>query len=180
MARPITITTRNLKELQRAMKSMETAVEPTEVRPILAGALEIFHSKALELLHRLTRRTKDLPPGWEHIEDAFQVKQGKGQKIASAFAKVFRRAAPQAIWIEFGHRIVTRARRVGSAGKPVHSKHDTGRRVVAFPFFRTALDTTRKDMLRYVRNGIKALLASVAKRAGFRGGSSPDDTGWIG
>ncbi len=158
MARPITLSTKNLRELQKAMKRMETAVEPKDVNPILAAALLIFHSKALELLRRLTKRAVDLPAGWEHIEDAFRVQEGKSSKIASAFAKVFRKASPQAIWIEFGHRIV--------GHKP--NKKDTGKKVVAFPFFRIAINVTRKDMLRHVRLGVKELLSLAAAQAGFR------------
>ena len=171
MARPISLTTKNLRELQKAMKDMETSIEASEVKPILAGALMIFKTKALELLRRLTKRATHLPPGWEHIEDALKVQEGKSNTLASAFAKVFRKGSPQAIWIEFGHRIVG----------PKPRKTDTGKGVVAFPFFRTAFDMTRKEMLKHVRLGVQGLLRSASLRAGFSGdGSGPDDTGWIG
>lgn len=162
------------------MLAMETSIEPKDVKPILADALRIFQSKAVELLRRLTKRSKNLPPGWEHIEDAFKVLEGKSETFASAFAKVFRRASPQAIWIEFGHRIVVPKKKMGSGGAAVtYTKFDTGRRVVAFPFFRTALDTTRRQMLQFIRKGVQRLLASEARRQGFEH-NTPDDTGWIG
>lgn len=159
MARSINIAPKNLRELQKAMKRMETAIEPADVRPILAGALQIFKAKALELLRRLTKRSEHLPPGWEHIEDALEVREGKSRTIARAFAKVFRKASPQAIWIEFGHRIV--------GHKP--KKKDTGKYVTANPFFRPAINITRKEMLKFVRNGVKALLQLAATSAGFKG-----------
>jgi hypothetical protein len=141
------------------MKYMETAIEPKDVRPILADALQIFKAKALEILRRLTKRAENLPEGWEHIEDALEVLPGKSEKVAKAFAKVFRRAAPQAIWIEFGHRMV--------GHKP--QKRDTGKYVTANPFFRPAIDITRKDMLKRVRDGVKQLLQTAANNAGFKG-----------
>jgi hypothetical protein len=132
----------------------------------------IFKAKALDLLHRLTNRAENLPEGWEHIEDALSVQEGKSATFASAFAKVFRKASPQAIWIEFGHRMV--------GHKP--NKKDTGKYVTANPFFRPALDITRKDMLKEVRTGIQKLIKSAAMREGFSddGGNMPDDTGWVG
>jgi hypothetical protein len=139
------------------MKNMETAIEPKDVKPVLAYALEPMKAKALQLLRVLTKRAESLPPGWEHIEDALVVQQGKSDRVASAFAKVFRRASPQAIWIEFGHRIV--------GHRP--NRTDTGKRVVAFPFFRTALDTTRAEILKRIREGIKALLNRAASSAGL-------------
>lgn len=163
MARPIKITTKNLRELQKAMKLMETAIEPKDVNPILAEALSLFHAKALELLRRLTKRSVDLPAGWEHIEDAFKVQEGKSSTVARAFAKVFRRAAPQAIWIEFGHYMVTH--------KP--GKRRTGKFVTANPFFRPAANLTRKDMLKRVRLGVQALLKKTAAEAGFQDNSVP-------
>ena len=169
MARPVTIRTKNLRELQKAMKAMETAIEPNDVKPVLAGALEIFHQRALSILRALTKHTDNLPPGWEHIEDAFVVQEGRSSTIARAFAKVFRRASPQAIWIEFGHRMV--------GHKP--NRKVTGKFVTANPFFRPALDITRKAMLKFVRDGVRALLQIAATRVGFRddGVMPPDDSG---
>lgn len=141
------------------MKRMETAIEPKDLSPILAHALQPMREKALSLLRVLTKRTPNLPDGWEHIEDALVVSQGKSSRVASAFCKVFRKRAPQAIWIEFGHRIV--------GHKP--NKKDTGRTVVAFPFFRTALDTTRKETLKRIREGVQELLLEAASKAGFKG-----------
>jgi hypothetical protein len=157
--RPISITPKNLRELQKAMKRMETAIEPKDVRPILAHALIPFKEKALEILRRLTKRSKNLPPGWEHIEDAFEIKEGRSNTVARAFAKVFRRASPQAIWIEFGHRMV--GHRPG--------KKDTGKYVTANPFFRPALNITRTEIQKCVRDGVKALLLIEANRSGFKG-----------
>lgn len=159
MAKSVNIAPKNLRELQKAMKRMETAIEPRDVSPILAEALEIFKAKALEILRRLTKRTVDLPEDWEHIEDALVVKEGKSTKVARAFSKVFRRKAPQAIWIEFGHRMV--------GHKP--RKKDTGKYVTANPFFRPAIDITRKDILKTVRNGVKGLLQRAANESGFKG-----------
>lgn len=170
MARPVSFSTKNLRELQKAMKNMETAIEPSQVTPILAAALGLFHAKALELLRRLTKRTANLPEGWQHIEDAFVVREGRSSTIASAFSKVFRRASPQAIWIEWGHKMI--------GHKP--NKTDAGKFVTANPFFRPALDITRKNMLKTVRNGIRDLLRNAAAKSGFSedgSGVASDDSG---
>jgi hypothetical protein len=159
LPRPINIAPKNLRELQKAMKAMETAIEPADVRPILVRALMIFQAKALELLGRLTKRAVDLPEGWEHIEDALVVLPGRSQTVARAFSKVFRKAAPQAVWIEFGHRIV--------GHEP--GKKDVGKFVTANPFFRPAIDITRPEMMKFVRDRIKVLLQLAAIRAGFTG-----------
>jgi hypothetical protein len=161
LPRPINIAPKNLRELQKAMKYMETAIEPGDVRPILVRALMIFHAKALELLRRLTKRAIDLPPDWEHIEDAFIVQEGKSysRNVARAFAKIFRKAAPQAVWIEFGHRIVSH--------EP--GKKDSGKYVNANPFFRPAINITRKEVLKTVRDGVRVLLQIAATKAGFSG-----------
>jgi hypothetical protein len=155
----VRIATRNLRELQQAMKRLETSIEPADVKPILAGALEIFKAEALRLLRALTKRTQNLPAGWEHIEDALKVVEGKSDRIARAYAKVFRRASPQAIWIEFGHRIV--------GHKP--NEKDAGKHVTANPFFRPAINISRAAMLKHVRDGVRVLLQSEAERSGFRG-----------
>jgi len=149
----IRISTAGLKELQARMKRMEVALEPKDLNPILAGALKIFGDKYLSLLRTLTKRAQNLPSGWEHIEDAFAVKEGKSDRSASAFAKVFRKAAPQAIWIEWGHRIV--------GHKP--NKKDTGKTVVAFPAFRTALDTTKASVKKAIDEGIGKAVFDSAK-----------------
>lgn len=171
MARPINIAPKNLRELQKAMKYMETAIEPRDVKPVLAGALMIFRAKALEILRRLTKRSVTLPDGWERIEDNLTVKEGKSQTIATAFAKVFRKASPQAIWVEFGHKMI--------GHKP--DKKDTGKFVTANPFFRTGLDMTRKAILKFVRDGVRALLQVASTRAGFQddGTTPPDDLGGV-
>ena len=156
MARPVQITTKGLKELQKAIKKMETAIDPDQVKPILADALMLIKDKALEILRRLTKRAKHLPEGWEHIEDALVVKEGKSTRVASAFAKVFRRASPQAIWIEFGHRMVG------------HGKKDTGKFVAANPFFRPAVDMKRAEVRKRINDGLKALLEAAARAAGFK------------
>lgn len=155
--RAITIRTKGLRELQKAMKQMETAVEPKDVNPILAYALEPMRDKALDLLRRLTKRRQNLPAGWEHIEDALTVKEGKSEKVARAFAKVFRKASPQAVWIEFGHKQV---------GHKPHKK-DTGKFVTANPFFRPALDMTRPEIRKRINDGLKDLLQRSADNAGF-------------
>lgn len=131
------------------MKAAETAIEPKDVNPLLADALEIVKAKALELLRRLTKRAVDLPEGWEHIEDALVVREGKSKRYASAFSKVFRRAAPQGVWIEFGHRMV--------GHKP--GKKDTGKYVTANPFFRPAIDITRREVRQKITAGIRDLIA---------------------
>lgn len=182
MARPITIRVKALKELQQAMKKMETAIEPREVKPILADALRIFHAKAVEILRSKTKRAKRLPQGWEHIEDALQVKEGRSDTFAIAFAKVFRKASPHALWIEYGHRIQAKrvAVRKATGYGMQFSKSSTGE-VQAYPFFRPALDLTRRLVTTHIRKGIQQLVKSAAMREGFTNdGTSPDDTGWIG
>jgi hypothetical protein len=158
MARPISISTKGLKELQKAMKKFETAIEPKDVKPVLAYALMAIKDQAYTFLRALTKRAANLPPGWEHIEDALIVQEGKSDRVAMAFCKVFRRKAPQAIWIEFGHRMV--------GHKP--GKKATGKFITANPFFRPAIDMQRKETRRRVNDGIKALLQIAAVQAGLQ------------
>lgn len=148
MAKGKSISVPALKQLTKQMQECETAIEPRHVKPLLAEALDLIRQKALELLRALTKRAVDLPQGWEHIEDALAVKEGKSASIASAYAKVFRRAAPQAIWIEFGHRMV--------GHKP--RKKDTGKFVTANPFFRPAIDITRSEVRKKITEGIRDLI----------------------
>jgi len=138
---------------------METAVEPQQVKPILAYALMAIKDEAYRLLRVLTKRTENLPAGWEHIEDALVVQEGKSDRVASAFCKVFRRAAPQAIWIEFGHRMV--------GHKP--NKKDTGKFVTANPFFRPAIDIKRAEVRKRIKEGLAGLLESAAAKAQAEG-----------
>jgi len=130
------------------MKAGTTSIEPADVTPILAEALMLIKTSALQFLRALTKRKENLPSGWEHIEDALAVQEGKSSTIATAFCKVFRKAAPQGIWIEFGHRQV--------GHKP--GKKDTGKYVTANPFFRPAIDMNRTAVRRTVRVGLQKLL----------------------
>ncbi|MCE5256868.1 MAG: hypothetical protein LLF89_08505 [Spirochaetaceae bacterium] len=154
MARPINIQVKQLRELQSAMKRGETCIDPEYVKPIIADALLLMKHKAYELLRRLTKRTPELPPKWEHIEDALVVQQGRSTKIATAFCKVFRKTAPHARWIEWGHKIV--------GHRPL--RKFSGRTTTANPFFRTALDMTRVQMRRHIREGLQHL---IGKGFGF-------------
>ena len=148
MARPVSIQIKQLKELQKAMKAGETCIEPADVKPILANALMLIKDAALANLRSITKRAENLPAGWEHIEDALTVQEGKSDRIATAFCKVFRKKAPQGIWIEFGHRIV--------GHKP--GKKDTGKVVPARPFFRAAIDVKRTLVRKTIRVGLQKLL----------------------
>ena len=177
-----TIRTKGLRELQAAMKRMETAIEPKDVNPILAAALQPLKVTALRLLRALTKRTPDLPEGWEHIEDALAVQEGKSSRIARAYSKVSHKKAPQAIWIEYGHRMVGHKPKGVSWKKFRENKiADTGRFVTANPFFRPALDMNRAGIRKAIAHGIQMLVRSSAMQVGFRDkGSGPDETGWIG
>jgi hypothetical protein len=156
MAKTISCVT--LKRVQAQMKAAETAIEPKDLNPILADALMLIKDKAYSLLQALTKRATDLPPGWEHIEDALVVQKGKSDKIASAFCKVFRRKAPQAIWIEFGHKMV--------GHKP--GKKDTDKFVTANPFFRPAIDINRAAVRKKITEGIKQLIELSVGSGGVR------------
>jgi hypothetical protein len=157
MAKPLNIQIKKLKDLQKAMKYMETAIEPKDVSPVLAYALMAIKDQAFIFLRRLTKRTANLPPGWEHIEDALVVQEGKSDRVATAFCKVFRKRSPQAIWIEFGHKMI--------GHKP--SKTSTGKFVTANPFFRPAIDMKRAEVRKRVNDGIKVLLHIAAQQAGL-------------
>lgn len=137
-----------LKELTRQMQHCETAIEPKDVKPILVAAMGLIADKAKQLLRSLTKRSTSLPPGWEHIEAALVAQGGKSQYSSTAFAKVFRRAAPQAIWIEYGHKMI--------GHKP--GKRNTGKFVTANPFFRPAIDITRSDVRKMITEGIRDLI----------------------
>jgi hypothetical protein len=171
MARPVTINTKGLRDLQKMMKRMETALEPADVKPVLANALMLIKHTALALLNRLVKHShhKKFMMGWEHIAEALVVREGKSTRTASAFAKVFRKAAPHAIWIEYGHRIVghkSRTEQVSSttSGKIKRTaKRDTGKRARAFPFFRPAIDMNRAAVRKKIRDGIEILLM-IAER----------------
>ena len=109
----------------------------------------LIKNEAFSNLKALTQSTPNLPPGWEHIEDALVVQEGKSNTIARAFCKVFRKKSPQAIWIEWGHKII---------GHKPH-KTDLGKVVQPRPFFRPAIMAKRSAVRKAIRIGLQQLLA---------------------
>jgi hypothetical protein len=162
MARTVRIQIRQLKELQAAMKAGSTSIEPAQVRPILAAALDLIRNQAYVNLKSVTSSTANLPPGWEHIEQVLVVQEGKSNRIARAFCKVFRKKAPQAIWIEWGHKII--------GHKP--NKTDLGKVFQPRPFFRPAIMAKRAAARKAIRVGLQQLLA---KGFGFGKPGTADD-----
>lgn len=162
MARPIRIQVKQLKELRAAIKRGETAVNIPRLRTLLATALMLIKDDAYRRLKEQTQTAAQLPEGWEHIEDALIVQEGKASRVATAFCKVFRRRAPQAFWIEYGHRIV--------GHKP--GKKDTGGKVEPKPFFRPAVVAMRAAVRKAIRTALQAFMAE-----GFGFGKPVADTG---
>lgn len=149
MARPITITTAGLKELQGRMRRLEVALEPKDLTPILVNALELIRKKALENyealgLHEITGNLLKALNLATH--------PSKSARLASAWVKAGSTArgssARHAHLIERGHRII--------GHKP--NKTDLGKRVMARPFFRPAVDEMRSGVRRVIEEGIIKLL----------------------
>ena len=153
MARALSINVQGLKDLQKKMLRVETSIEPRDVNPLIARALKLIEKQAIANLKGITARAENLPEGWEHIEDAFLTSPGKSRTRYSGWSKIFRAKAPQAIWIEFGHRIV--GHRPGLKSK--------GRMVRARPFFRPAVDSMRKQVRAMIEDGIKKLIERASK-----------------
>lgn len=136
------------------MKAGESAVEADLLRAILLEGCQLIRDAIYRKLKSVTRTTPNLPEGWEHIEDALVAQAGKagggmrGDRYASAYTKVFRKKAPQARWIEWGHRII--------GHKP--NKTDKGKTVAARPFFRPGVDESRKPVRKLIITRIQALL----------------------
>lgn len=157
MARVARIQIKQLKELQAAMKSGQSAIDPAQVKPILAAAIDLIRDEAARILHsgivalggRLPLATKY--PDAMHVEQVLTTQQGKSNRIASAWTKVLTKFAPQAIWLEFGHRMV--------GHKP--NKADTGKFVSPRPFFRPAVVTKRAAVRKAIRVGLQELLSKA-------------------
>jgi hypothetical protein len=175
MARSITITTKGLRELQQAIKYMETSVGVDDLKPVLAQALTPVRDEALRNLRAKVRTGGPLRlRGQEHIEDALVVEKGKSARTASAWLKVFRRLAPQGIWVEFGHVLWRGGRRRQGTGRQVGA-------VSPLPFFKPAIDSKRADVRRAINQGIQSLLKRRAALAGGHEapGTEPEETGGL-
>jgi hypothetical protein len=156
MAKAISLQVKALKELQGMMSRLETSLEPKDVKPVLAGALSLIEAEAARNLAANTNPSANLPEGWEHIADSLTTSEGKSSRIATAFTKVFRKLSPQAIWIEFGHRIV--------GHDP--NKTDTGETVKPRPFFRPAIQSKKNAVKKRISDGILMLLMRASGELG--------------
>ncbi len=170
MARTARLQIKQLKELQSAMGAAAAGaiVSPAQVRPVLAKALLFIKDEAYRTLKSLTTSSKDLPPGWEHIEDALVIQEGKSDRVATAFCKVSRKKSPQAVWIEWGHRVIG----------PRPNRKDTGKTVAPRPFFRPAILSKRTATRRAIRIGLRDLIKTqwTALGATLFGGANDDSS----
>jgi hypothetical protein len=153
-ARPLRIQTAGLKELQARMKRLEVSLEPGAVKPILAAALVPIKDRALENLRaipgiklggKLKLRNQ------QHIEDELIVSEGKSSRIATAFCKVWRKFAPQGVWLELGHKVWRGGSRRKGIGRQIGETEP-------HPFFRPAVDSERANVRRTIEEGIVKLL----------------------
>lgn len=143
------IVVEGLAELNAQMGRLFSATEPADLNRLFADALGLIRDEAARNLDSVTTRAERLQyPGQQHIADAFAIQEGKSPKYAIAWLKVWRRFAPQAIWIEYGHRIV--------GHKP--GKKDTGGKVPAKPFFRPAIASQRAQVKARIEAGIKKFI----------------------
>jgi len=148
---------KQLKELQQAMKAGATAIDVDQVKPLLARAIDLIRAEALvNLQSGAVRLGGRLPlakkfPDAKHIEDVLKTSEGKSTRIATAWTKVLSKFAPQAIWIETGHKIVG------------HKPHltDTGKMVSPRPFFRPAVMSKRTAVRKTIRVGLQELLSKA-------------------
>jgi hypothetical protein len=189
LARSFSIRNKGLKELQKSMRAMETAIEPGEVSPILVEALNIMRVKAIANLAAQGVKTKTGTLINHLITKATASTKYAGAWLKADAVKEYGAAnAKHAHLIERGHvqwsafvkgngTIAGRIRGNRKAG----IGHQLGE-VKARPFFRPALDSTRRQMQSWIRKGLQQLLKSAAMRAGFSddGQNMPDDQGWIG
>jgi len=131
---------------------METAIEPSDVKPVLVAALQPIKETAIRNLTGLVHTGGDLKlPGQRHIEDVLLTEEGKSSTRASAFLKLWRKFAPQGIWIEFGHVLWRGGTRRSGKGKKWGD-------VIPRPFFRPAIDAQRKTTETLIEEGIKKLI----------------------
>lgn len=145
----IRIQIKNLKLINDKLQQMDNSVSVPLLKRVLFESIDIIRKEALAILKSQTTRSSKLHPGWIHIEDALRSQAGKSDVYASAFAKVINRLAPQARWLEFGHRLI--------GHKP--NRKDSGQRTLPRPFFRPAVDAKRTEVRNKIKDGIAALLA---------------------
>lgn len=153
MAKAARIQIKQLKELQAAMKRGESAIDPEQVKPILFAAVDLIRDEAERILHSgLVKLGGRLPlAGSKHVEEMMTTQNGKSATIATAWTKVLRKFAPQAWWLETGHRLL--------GHKP--NRKDTGLFVGPFPFFRPAVLNKRTEVRRTIRVGLQDLLSKA-------------------
>lgn len=147
-----------LTQLQSQMTRLETAIEPADVKPILAKALEPVYNTALANLRRLVKTGGVLRlPDQKHIEEVLKITEGKSPSRASAWLRVWRKFAPQGVWIEAGHVLWRGGVRRKGRGKQIG-------KVEAKPFFAPAVRMERKNVESRVESGLKALIARFVTR----------------
>jgi hypothetical protein len=134
------------------MAQLETAIEPSDVKPILEEALRPMKDRALSNLASVVKTGSSLRlPDQKHIEDVLFTDEGKSSTRATAFLKLWRKFAPQGVWIEFGHVLWRGGVRRKGQG---HQIGEVNRR----PFFRPAVDVERKPTEARIEAGIKKLI----------------------
>jgi len=148
MAKALTVSVRGLKELNAKIRQMDSAVSAQSIRGLLVYGANMIRERALQILRSHTQRSSKNREGWEHLEDAFIVQEGKSQTYMKAWTKIRRQMAPQGIWLEFGHRIV--------GHKP--RKKDTGKQTVAKPFLKPAVDETGARVRQFISLGVRRMM----------------------
>ena len=147
MPKPIAISFRGLKEVNEKLKQMEDSVNATAMTGLLLYGADVIRQRSVEILRSHTKRSSQNRMGWAHLEDAIVAQAGKSVTYMKAWAKTIHKLAPQGLWVEFGHRIVGRGK-----------KKDTGRRTVAKPFFKPAVDETLPRVKQLINLGIRRML----------------------
>jgi hypothetical protein len=139
MARAVTIGTKNLRELQKAMKQGESALEVAVMNHVLFDAIKIFYDKVRDNL-----RSGDPKIKTGNLLRDVTIWYGKSAKVARAYVKA---KGQHSYLVEFGHRLW----RGGDSRKG--QGHQVGT-VAAHPYWRPALDATKKPMRMAVLLGL--------------------------
>jgi hypothetical protein len=157
----VTIKITGLKELNRALGLVDSDFEVKYIRKALLDGVMVILKEAKNNVLSMTKRsqpgTHKKWPDWEPIEASLIAKDGGTDSNPSAWLKVWRRHAPQGVWIEGGHRIV--------GHKP--GLKDTGGSVDPRPFFADAVKSTRSNVRTTIKAEVQGALKSICDRIGL-------------
>jgi hypothetical protein len=142
MANSIRLTVKGFEEFERKLARMQDSHKlNNRMRSVLVECAQDIKSLAAANIRRLFKRKTG------KLEQSMYASVGRTVN-PSAYVKAAFRVAAHARLLEFGHRIVG----------PKPNKKDTGKLVVARPFFRPAVDALKPRIKKKIAEKIRIFL----------------------